>query len=156
MSAPDGRPEGSGVCVFQVSPSDPHQSQYMFLHTSIHRFGLRDLMCDETCVEDSRGRNKRPSRHQRIIGSTLRTVGAFATTSDPLYGRLHRKQEMRRLLAWKDLEAQGLDPEQDIWRVLEHMACAPRSVWNQGSLCSNVRDYMSGTFPNVEYWRGEC
>ncbi|MCJ1394612.1 hypothetical protein MMC18_007492 [Xylographa bjoerkii] len=156
MSAPDGGPEGSGVCVFQVSPSDPQLSQYMFLHTSIHRFGLRDLMCDETCVEESPVGYERPTKYQRIIGTTVRTVGAVATTTDPLYGRLRHKQEMRRVLAWEDLEARGLDPEQDIWRVLERMACEPRSVWNQGALCSNVRNYMSGTFSNVEYWRGEC
>lgn len=156
LSAQDGGPEGSGVCVFHLAPSDPQEAAYLFLRTSIHRFGVRDLMCDETCVETAPGGYRRPSRHQRMIGSTVRTVGAVATANDWLYGRLHDPQQKRRTLAWKDLEARGLDPEKDIWRVLERLACEKGSVWNQGTLCSNVREYVNSTFPGIEYWREGC
>lgn len=149
LSSPDGTPSGGGVAVLQVSPL--HPDTHLFLHTSIVRFSLRELMCDKSCIEA----RVRPTEHQRIIGTSVRTMGAVVTRSDQLYGHL---TSHRRLLAWKMLWERGMDPERGIWMVLERLACEEAGAWfvEGGGVCGNVRGYVEGTFEDWTRWRGEC
>ena len=144
-----GGPKGSGVCVLQADPYYPNAFQAMFLHTSILRFGVRDLMCDTSCIKDEP--YTRPNHRQRLVGQHIRDPGIIMDPKDGSHSLLHGRQ---RLLAQSQLTEKGVDPEESIWKVLERLSCTD-GVWMHQKLCNNVRSYMNGTFGVVEYWRSD-
>ena len=151
----EGAKLGSGVCVLHAHPDT---SMPLFMHTSIVRFGIRDLMCDATCVEDPSRiavhseRFGRPSSRQRMIGTKVRTMGAIATHADQVHDPL---LEGRRLLSWLQLEEKGLgNLEYMIWRVMERTAC--QGPWMEEGLCKNIQEYVEKALDSFEPWRGQC
>ncbi|MCJ1334492.1 hypothetical protein MMC10_011204 [Thelotrema lepadinum] len=151
----EGKKLGSGVCVLHAHPDT---SMPLFMHTSIVRFGIRDLMCDITCIEDPSTiaahseRFGRPSARQRMIGTKVRTMGAIATRTDQVHDPL---LEGRRLLSWLQLEEKGLgDLEAKIWRVLERTAC--QGPWMEEGLCKNIQGFVEKALDSFEPWRELC
>ena len=149
----DGEPTGSGVVVLHSHPST---STPLLMHTSILRFGARDLLCDASCIETSTTEHTerfgRPSSRQRMIGKQVRTMGAIATRSDDLYQPL---KDGQRLLSWKQLERMGVpQAEKNIWRVLERVACD--GPWHEEGLCMNAQGYVGKAIEHFEPWREKC
>ena len=154
-SAADGTKLGSGVCVLHAHPDT---SMPLFMHTSILRFGIRDLMCDATCIEEPATaaahseRFGRPSARQRMIGTKVRTMGAIATLSDQVHDPL---LEGRRLLSWLQLEEKGIASlEGMIWRVMERTAC--QGPWREEGLCRNIHEYVAKAIDDFTEWRDLC
>ena len=150
----NGEPDGQGVVVLHAHPET---GKPVIMHTSIVRFGVRDLVCDATCVETSLDSKThqcgRPTHRQRMIGTKVRTMGAIATRGDQLYDAL---KEGKKLLSWKQLERMGLGGfETNIWKVLERNACGG-GAWTQEGLCHNVVEYIYKAIDKFEPWRGGC
>ncbi|KAI4146543.1 MAG: hypothetical protein LQ340_005888 [Diploschistes diacapsis] len=148
---------GSGVTVLHAAPGT---NMPLLMHTSIARFGIRDLMCDATCVEDRASaaahseRFGRPNARQRMIGDKVRTIGAIATRFDQFHDAL---LEGRRLLSWKQLEEKGLAGfEGMVWRVMERSACWERSPWREEGVCGNVGSFVAKAVEGFVPWREIC
>ncbi|MCJ1440317.1 MAG: hypothetical protein MMC23_000800 [Stictis urceolatum] len=212
----DSQPTGSGVSVLfhfpTWDPSSPADTSMAFLKTSIVRFGVRDLMCDKTCIDSPpllrdnekaigggkggsalpyplsslvnkftfppalvpqkqaplRRKHPRPSPRQRMIGTQVRTMGAVATRSDPLFGVLNEGTwvlSRQRLREKGGSEIEGV--EERIWRVLERVGCEGEGLGQlvaaaggkESGLCRNVRAYLGKALgkkgeKRVERWRG--
>ena len=158
-SAADGTQLGGGVTVLHAAPGT---NMPLFMHTSIIRFGIRELMCDASCIEDPARAEEhserfgRPSGRQRMIGTKVRTMGAIASPGDMLHDAL---VEGRRLLSWKQLEEKGLGGfEGQVWRVLERTACQEESVWREEGVCKNIGGFVDKAIGAQDFvaWRGEC
>ena len=142
-----------GVSVLQASPSSPDIFRPVFLHTSILQFGIRDLMCDSSCVETFSATSARPRENQRIIGTKVRTLGAVASRIHPVHGQIRNR---KRLLANKNIKDRGLDFEPKIWMVLERLACEKGGAWGEEALCRNTRAYVTEVFGQVEHRVPDC
>ncbi|KHN94872.1 Alpha-mannosyltransferase [Metarhizium album ARSEF 1941] len=115
-----------GIGMLQGDPTNRAEHTPLFMHINMIKMSMREVLCSEDCTKSERqgdhpfhmiDENSRINKHLR---------------------------EGRRLYAVAELFEANIDPEPDVWRVLEHTAC--RTHRGSRHMCKNARDHMERTF----------
>ncbi|SLM38560.1 Nucleotide-diphospho-sugar transferases [Lasallia pustulata] len=163
----ENRPAGVavGIAMVQYDPTIPEETaprqtpRPLFLHCNTVKWGIRHFMC-ATCAEDPAEQARRnDSTHP---GATFQ--GRYEDSSEGIYKMLRYGKRLLRLPAveaWDPdrdqkvgFEEWDVDPERDMWMVMERIACA--GVWRDEVACQRTREHLEGTFGVVQgtLWEG--
>ena len=143
-----GRGTGTGIAMMQADPASPDPPQKgqnqtfvpLFMHSNTLKWGVLHFMC-QTCPEDP---TEQARRHDTTHpGATFK--GRYEDSSEGVYGSL---TQGKRIMATKNMEGWGIDPEKDMWRVMERVACI--GVWRDEIACNRTREYLEKTFGLVQ------
>ena len=135
------------MSMMQADPRDAGTFHPIFLHSNFVKPSVRRIMCDE-CVEDKSALN--PA--QRKKGEKVKFLGEINNEKSEINSLL--KEGKRFFSKQGMLEAHDMDPEMDMWRVMERVAC--EGVWSDDLLCERTRTHLEKAFGITEedYWRG--
>lgn len=112
--------------MLQPDPTNKAEHKPLFLHMNIIKWGARELLCTENC--------------DKIKGQGDHAFHMIDERSQ-IYKHL---REGMRIFAVGQLFQGNIDPEPDMWRVVEHNACrTSRASWH---MCKNARSHMERTF----------
>ncbi|KAK8914862.1 hypothetical protein H634G_02077 [Metarhizium anisopliae BRIP 53293] len=115
-----------GIGMLQPDPTNNAKHMPLFLHTNMIKWGARELLCTENC-DKIKGQGGHPFH--------------MIDERSQIYKHL---REGMRIFAVGQLFQGNIDPEPDMWRVVEHNACrTSRASWH---MCKNARSHMERTF----------
>lgn len=135
------------MSMMQADPRDPDTFHPIFLHSNFIKPSIRRIMCDK-CVEDKSALKP----EQRKKGEIVTFAGQINMEKGEISTLL--KEGKRFFSKEGTLEKHNMDPEMDMWRVMERVACA--GVWSDELLCQRTRAHLEKAFGVTEegYWRG--
>lgn len=115
-----------GIGMLQPDPTNNAEHKPLFLHMNMIKWSTRELLCTENCNK-IKGQGDNP----------------FHMIDERSKINKHMREGMR-ILAVGQLFQGNIDPEPDMWRVVEHNAC--RTSWASRHMCRNARRHLERTF----------